>query len=208
MTMHVAKGLQFPVVFIAGGFSDFNDKSKYVEYYNDAGKKVIDTDRSDATKELACGYWQAEMQRLFYVALTRAMLRLYIPLVTGDTTKKQAEPAPPALGSALRGFPLRRAGVLPGAQRPGSVSPVRGPGCSAKTRTRTGERPDRAMAALARFEHRLPGKASFDEEVIVDSFRGWPPGAGERTIRRTLVRRACPPGACRLRGRGSRIENG
>lgn len=175
MTMHVAKGLQFPVVFIAGGFSDFNDKSKYVEYYNDAGKKVIDTDRSGAIKAMAHGYWQAETQRLFYVALTRAMLRLYIPLVTGDTTKKQAEPAPPALGSApLRGFPLRVA--LESCREhnvPGICFASQGPLAVQQKNTNEdgGTAPDRAMAALARFEHRLPGKASFDE-VIVDSFSG------------------------------------
>jgi DNA helicase-2/ATP-dependent DNA helicase PcrA len=53
MTMHAAKGLEFPVVFIAGCENDF-----------------IPLNRQGADP--------AEERRLFYVAMTRAMERLYL----------------------------------------------------------------------------------------------------------------------------------
>ncbi len=59
MTMHAAKGLQFPVVFVAAGFSaPFN-------------KKKTPEDEQPALRE--------EARRLFYVALTRAEHRIYLP---------------------------------------------------------------------------------------------------------------------------------
>lgn len=58
MTMHAAKGLQFPVVFVAAGFS----KSDAME---------SDPDRKRELRE--------EARRLFYVALTRSEHRIYLP---------------------------------------------------------------------------------------------------------------------------------
>ena len=55
--MHAAKGLEFPVVFIAGceqGFIPFKPHGR---------SKLVDL---------------AEERRLFYVAMTRAMVRLYL----------------------------------------------------------------------------------------------------------------------------------
>ena len=56
MTMHVAKGLEFGAVFVAGGFSGFSKMS------NEKKDREID-----------------EQKRLFYVALTRASFKLYLP---------------------------------------------------------------------------------------------------------------------------------
>ena len=56
MTMHAAKGLEFPVVFIAGCEND-----------------LIPLNRPDSIKADL-----AEERRLFYVAMTRAMQRLYL----------------------------------------------------------------------------------------------------------------------------------
>ena len=56
MTMHAAKGLEFAVVFIAGCEQD------YIPY------KRHDHEQAD----------MAEERRLFYVAMTRAMERLYL----------------------------------------------------------------------------------------------------------------------------------
>ena len=58
MTMHAAKGLQFPVVFVAAGFT------------NPAAKESGE-DRKQELRE--------EARRLFYVALTRAEHRIYLP---------------------------------------------------------------------------------------------------------------------------------
>ena len=58
MTMHAAKGLEFPVVFVAAGFAK-------------ADVRGTDEDEKPALRE--------EFRRLFYVALTRAMFRIYLP---------------------------------------------------------------------------------------------------------------------------------
>ncbi len=58
MTMHAAKGLQFPVVFVAAGFTNPTAKES-------------DEDRQQELRE--------EIRRLFYVALTRAEHRIYLP---------------------------------------------------------------------------------------------------------------------------------
>lgn len=89
LTMHVAKGLEFPVVFIAGGLTVRNENG--VNVYHavdhddpDAGcRKVIDltgeSGREEAEKEQ-----QDENKRLYYVALTRARLKLYVPFFPDD----------------------------------------------------------------------------------------------------------------------------
>ena len=62
MTMHASKGLEFPIVFVAAGFSaPFN-------------KKKTPEDEQPALRE--------EIRRLFYVALTRAGHRIYLPWST------------------------------------------------------------------------------------------------------------------------------
>jgi len=89
LTMHVAKGLEYPVVFIAGGLTVRSENG--VNVYHavdpddpDAGcRKVIDltgnTGRAEAVKEQ-----QDENKRLYYVALTRARLKLYVPYFPDD----------------------------------------------------------------------------------------------------------------------------
>jgi len=84
LTMHVAKGLEFPIVFIAGGLTVRSESGVNVYHAMDlddpgAGcQKVIDltgeTGREQAEKEQ-----QDENKRLYYVALTRARLKLYVP---------------------------------------------------------------------------------------------------------------------------------
>ena len=70
MTMHAAKGLEFPVVFIAGceqGFIPFKPH----------GRELAD---------------MAEERRLFYVAMTRAMERLYLTRAKKRRIYGQTEP--------------------------------------------------------------------------------------------------------------------
>jgi len=70
MTMHAAKGLEFPVVFIAGceqGFIPFKPR----------GRELAD---------------MAEERRLFYVAMTRAMERLYLTRAKKRRIYGQTEP--------------------------------------------------------------------------------------------------------------------
>ncbi|WP_319525558.1 UvrD-helicase domain-containing protein [uncultured Desulfosarcina sp.] len=89
LTMHVAKGLEFPVVFIAGGLTVRSENSVNGYHQVDSNdpdqgcRKVIDltgeTGREQAEKEQ-----QDENKRLYYVALTRSRLKLYVPYFPDD----------------------------------------------------------------------------------------------------------------------------
>lgn len=75
MTIHAAKGLEFPVVFLATGFSARED-SRIRRWDADADRWVIDIAGAlPADDEPA-----RERRRLYYVAITRAALRAYAPL--------------------------------------------------------------------------------------------------------------------------------
>ena len=90
MTMHVSKGLQFPVVFIAGGltqpfvddyhvYHDYDPANpdvgihKIIDLSKNYGKKQHDREKNDEDK------------RLYYVALTRAQFKLYVPFFPGKS---------------------------------------------------------------------------------------------------------------------------
>ena len=79
MTMHKAKGLEAEVVFLYGGYSPSPNKG--VRHYTDAGSRVATAGRprTKALVELIKRERESEDQRLFYVALTRARRRLYLP---------------------------------------------------------------------------------------------------------------------------------
>ncbi len=79
MTMHAAKGLEFPVVFLFGGLT--GSLKNTIQFYHDAAEKpIIDLLNSKIPEEHE---WQveAEQQRLLYVAMTRACGRLYLPYI-------------------------------------------------------------------------------------------------------------------------------
>jgi exodeoxyribonuclease V beta subunit len=79
MTMHKAKGLEAEVVFLYGGYSPSPNRG--VRHYTDAGARVAmaGRPRTNALAALIKRERESEDQRLFYVALTRARRRLYLP---------------------------------------------------------------------------------------------------------------------------------
>ena len=90
MTVHSSKGLEFPVTFVCGTASGFNetDLRKKVLFHPDfgltftlrdeTGMVALDTPMREAAKEAIRRSNREEEMRVLYVALTRAVERLYI----------------------------------------------------------------------------------------------------------------------------------
>ena len=78
LTMHACKGLEFNIVFIGGGFTK-HDRSVYWTYHI-KNQRVFDLIKDDRYKSLHDHERLYEEERLFYVAITRARDRIYIPV--------------------------------------------------------------------------------------------------------------------------------
>jgi exodeoxyribonuclease V beta subunit len=87
MTIHACKGLQFCTVFIAGGFTQ-RDISEFWTYH--AGARTFDLVRDGEHRELYERELLGEEERLFYVALTRARDRLYVPVFRPTAKSKRS----------------------------------------------------------------------------------------------------------------------
>ncbi len=120
MTMHVSKGLQFPVVFIAGGLTqpfadDYHVYHDYDPAKPDASlRKVIDLSKTYHREQHDREKYD-EDKRLYYVALTRAQFKLYVPFF--PTQKKYAW-----MGPVCRFLSISIAAAFP----PGAVYPMVG----------------------------------------------------------------------------------
>jgi exodeoxyribonuclease V beta subunit len=86
MTMHVSKGLQFPVVFVAGGLTQppSHQEAYHVYHPIDEGNPSSEITRIiDLGKSEGGGRHELEKadedKRLYYVAATRAQFKLYLP---------------------------------------------------------------------------------------------------------------------------------
>jgi exodeoxyribonuclease V beta subunit len=78
MTIHKSKGLEAPVVFVAGGASQ--PPGDEVRTYHEARRRLAWVGRLSGNVKSRVGEEEREEdQRLMYVALTRAALRLYLP---------------------------------------------------------------------------------------------------------------------------------
>jgi exodeoxyribonuclease V beta subunit len=108
MTMHVSKGLQFPVVFVAGGLTQPPAHQEAYHTYHrmedgDPSSKI--TRIMDLGKSGAAGKHEAEKadedKRLYYVAATRAQFKLYLPFYTYRNSASWLGPACTLLSPAL-----------------------------------------------------------------------------------------------------------
>jgi len=87
LTMHSAKGLEFPVVFIAGGAGENRRDQRYLALRNGRGG----TDfwiGTGAGKQLFERQRDCEQRRLYYVAMTRAKYRLFVPVWDNPRSNK------------------------------------------------------------------------------------------------------------------------
>lgn len=122
LTIHSSKGLQFPVVFLAGGFTGGKARA-FARYRDDENKVVFNLDPDELAKSREKAEDEGEARRLLYVALTRAMFKLYMPWVADI----KHSPGPlvkilrPALDtSGLEGLEECEVAALPA----GAVQPV------------------------------------------------------------------------------------
>jgi exodeoxyribonuclease V beta subunit len=105
MTMHVAKGLEFSVVFIFGGLTQKPVQSQDWFVYHDIqdAKSIVKTFDISKTigREKGIGEIKDEEKRLLYVALTRARFKLYVPFYSCLQNLAAAGPVPRLLSPAL-----------------------------------------------------------------------------------------------------------
>jgi exodeoxyribonuclease V beta subunit len=101
MTIHGSKGLEFPVVFVVGGFTKNPNPPRIATYHDEKGRKVFDLrPDGDARGQMAREEFD-ELRRLLYVALTRPMFKLYVPFVRAGAGSHYAGPVATILLSAL-----------------------------------------------------------------------------------------------------------
>ncbi len=85
MTIHKAKGLEAALVFVAGGRTK-GSRSDEVRVFHEEGRRLAWVGTVSAEVKPVVEQEEAEEdQRLMYVALTRAMGRLYLPCVVDAT---------------------------------------------------------------------------------------------------------------------------
>ena len=115
MTVHASKGLEFPVVFLAGGFTRGRRTGPAAAYRDDEGRVVFDLCPDNHAHQRVEQEALSEQRRLMYVALTRAIFKLYIPWVqVGPRSRQYAGPVGTVLLPALQesgatdrlGFPV------------------------------------------------------------------------------------------------------
>ena len=114
LTIHKAKGLEAPYVFMFGGTGAAPNGT--VHTLRDATGRALVVGTPDAnTKKLLEAEADAENQRLAYVALTRAQVRLYLPLYADKSLVKSSAYVPIQTCLAASVANQRKGGGVPGA---------------------------------------------------------------------------------------------
>ena len=93
LTVHKAKGLEAPYVFLYGGTAG-GPRVDVQTLRDAAGRQLVVGTPDAATKEALETASEAENQRLAYVALTRAQIRLYLPLYGENVLNRVAAYGP------------------------------------------------------------------------------------------------------------------
>ncbi len=88
MTMHAAKGLEAAVVFVVGGLTVVDWGGPYIHHAGSRRRAWIGDAMPDDVSASVEAEAEAEGRRLLYVALTRAKVLLYLPLVLPDEKGK------------------------------------------------------------------------------------------------------------------------
>jgi len=104
MTIHKSKGLEAPIVFVAGGLWA-PPRGEEARIYHDGGQRLAWVGPPSPEVRPAIEREEREEdQRLFYVALTRAVGRLYLPCVVHDAAAaKGSQPPGRPRPKSLRG---------------------------------------------------------------------------------------------------------
>jgi exodeoxyribonuclease V beta subunit len=89
MTIHASKGLEFPIVFLAGGFTQAPVGRGQTVYRDDQGRMVFDLGAENNAQQRIKEEQLSEQRRLLYVALTRPIFKLYIPKIKKPTRGSQ-----------------------------------------------------------------------------------------------------------------------
>lgn len=84
LTLHGSKGLQFPIVFVAGAIGGVSNRSPEFYRYIEKNRRVFDFTLRDESEKKQSQQENAETERLFYVGLTRAQHRVYVPVWRGE----------------------------------------------------------------------------------------------------------------------------
>ncbi len=81
MTIHKSKGLEFSYVFFAGGFVSSKPQPHRESYYEyiENGERYADFSKKSVSRNRQFRELWEEKKRLYYVAMTRAATKLYLP---------------------------------------------------------------------------------------------------------------------------------
>lgn len=87
MTIHKSKGLEAAVVFLYGGFTPFPSDGRW-QFHEENGDRVLFIGDDEKAKGSAEREQKEELERLYYVAMTRAKARLYLPYIAPEHWEK------------------------------------------------------------------------------------------------------------------------